>query len=279
MDLLDLSDSKPAFVRIPAADAIEGVRLVVAGLPVYIAGSAVAAAFYDQIDESNYDDVDVFCSTSNALVAATERLTIAGYVRGDRMERVWSRWMRFGFKTWHTNSLKLMHPTLGVEYNIVYKLTEGHAATSLGEVLESFDFGLLAVGWDIEHDVFRDMRSFLFPDEMKARSLALPLMPNKRTNWRNGFISQYNGLREAGRYAKYHGYGYDLSLVKDDLLTGYWSASSYLSTCFDADKQLLGKIYETIALHIEADNIEQLSEANAQLDYKDELDVIMEALE
>jgi hypothetical protein len=105
------------------------------------------------------------------------------------------------------------------------------------------------------------------------------MMPNKRANWRNGFISQYNGLREAGRYAKYAGYGYDLTLVRDDLVTGYWAASSYMSNHFDADKQLLGRIYEAIAVHIENDNISELTLAAKQLNYKDSLDEIMEALE
>jgi hypothetical protein len=121
------------------------------------------------------------------------------------------------------------------------------------------------------------MRAFLFPG--LDPDGPLPLMPNKRSNWRNGFISQYNGLREVGRYAKYHGYGYDLSAVKDDLVTGYWAGSSYMSTRFEPEKQQLGKIYETIAIKIEDDAIDELVEAYKTLDYNDSLDAIMEALE
>jgi hypothetical protein len=168
-----------------------------------------------------------------------------------------------------------------VEWNLVYKLADGHPTTSLAQVIESFDFGLLGTGYDVEHGMRRDLRPYLFPDIHGADSIGvpLPMMPNKRDNWRNGFISQYNGLRECGRYAKYLEYGYDLSLVKDDLSTGYWSAASYLSTTFDAEKQQLGKIYEAIAQHIDLDNVQQLTEASKQIDYKDSLDVIMEALE
>jgi hypothetical protein len=239
-----------------------------------MAGSLMAEHTYDK--QNAHTDVDLFVPTSQVLISVGQLLLCEGFKFGERFDRVWERWQRYGFKSWHTNSLKLMSPG-GVEYNLVYKLTDGHAATSLAEVLESFDFGLLGTGWDLESDQFRDMRGYLFPG--LDPDGALPMMPNKRTNWRNGFISQYNGLREAGRYAKYHRYGYDLSLVKDDLVTGYWQASSYLATTFDADKQQLGKIYEVIAAHIEADHIDELLAASKKIEYKDALDVIMEALE
>ena len=253
---------------------IDDVRALLRGKPVFLAGSLVAEATYAKTNV--HTDVDLFCPTSQVLVTTGQFLLDNGFKFGERFDRVWERWLRYGFKSWHTNSLKLFSPG-GIEYNLVYKLTEGHAATSLGEVIESFDFGLLATGWELESDTFRDMRSFLFPG--MDPDGPLPMMPNKRSNWRSGFISQYNGLREAGRYAKYHERGYDLSLVKDDLTTGYWNAALYYSGHFDSDKQLLGKIYETIAMHIDAGNIDQLVAASKEIDYNDELDKIMEALE
>lgn len=253
---------------------IDDVRALLRGRPVFLAGSLVAEATYGKTNV--HTDVDLFCPTSQVLISTGQYLLDWGFKFGDRFDRVWERWLRYGFKSWHTNSLKLYSPG-GIEYNLVYKLTEGHAATSLGEVIESFDFGLLATGWELESDTFRDMRSYLFPG--MDPDGPLPMMPNKRSNWRQGFISQYNGLREAGRYAKYHERGYDLSLVKDDLVTGYFNAAAYLVGHFDPDKQMLGKIYETIALHMQADNVDQLAEASKQIDYKDELDKIMEALE
>jgi len=104
-------------------------------------------------------------------------------------------------------------------------------------------------------------------------------MPAKRDNWLGGFISQYNGLREAGRYAKYHGYGYDMSAVRDDLVHGYRMAWSYHSSSFDDDKKLLGDIYGRIAVLLEDDAIDELTESYKQLDFKDPLDQILEALE
>lgn len=262
-----------------ASAIIADVRTLLAGDPVYLTGSLVAEDAYGLTNA--HSDVDLFCPTSQVLISLGQKLLDNGYTFGDRFDRVWARWMRYGFKSWHTNSLRLISPH-GIETNLVYKLVDGHPTTSLGQVLESFDFGLLGVGYDLEDGKFRDMRGYLFPDFKQSdidAGCALPMMPSKRTNWRNGFISQYNGMRESGRYAKYHRYGYDLTLVKADLIEGYWQAASYFSTHFDAEKQLLGKIYEAIAQHIELDSVDELILANKKMDYKDSLDSIMEALE
>jgi hypothetical protein len=262
-----------------ARDTIDDMLTLLKGQPVFLCGSLVAEDEYGLTDA--HSDVDLFCPTGNVLVATTQFLLGHGYKLDDRMERTWYRWLRFGFKTWHTNSLRLMSPG-GVETNLVYKLTEGHATTSLAQVLESFDFGLLGVGYDVETGVRRDLRPYLFPQFHGlhwVRNGPLPMMPNKREAWRNGFISQYNGLREFGRYAKYHEYGYDMSLVKDDLATGYAEAALYMMNHFDADKQQQGLIYQTIGLKIEDDKIDELFAAAKQIDFKDSLDAIMEALE
>lgn len=259
---------------IDASAAIAEIKRNLHGTPTFLAGSAVAAEYYGF--PYAWSDIDVFCPTSHVLVAAAQKLLDLGYTLDDRFTRVWHRWLRYGFKSWHTNSLRLHSPG-GIETNLVYKLTEGHAATSLGEVIESFDFGLLCRGVELETGTHRDMQGYLFPGS--AHMGPLPMLPNKRSNWREGFISNYNGLREFGRYAKYHQYGYDMSLVKDDLATGYLEASVYMSNHFDAEKQQRGQIYETIGLKIQLDDIVDLIATAKQIDYKDSLDSIMEALE
>ena len=275
---------------LPALDAIERVQRPLHGLPVYIAGSSVAAALYSNISDQSYDDVDVFCSTPNALVSAVNQLRFHGWEFDPRFERVWVRWMKYGFKGWHTNSIKLEHPKTGIDVNVIYKMVDGHATTSLSQVIESFDFGLLSIGgWDMERDTYHDMRSYLFPPEEVDEFLvdgqghplaqALPMLPNRRNDWRNGFISQYQGLREIGRYVKYVDYGYDMSLIKDDLLTGYWAVADYLSDRDKPEKIQLGKIYEAIALHLSADNLDQLREVGKEVLFMDSLDAIMESLE
>jgi hypothetical protein len=258
-----------------ASAIIADVRSLLAGDPAFLAGSLVAEEAYGMA--SAHDDVDLFVPNAYALMTLGQKLQCNGFTLADRFDRVWARWMKYGMGSWHTNSLKLIHPNGVTEYNLVYKLVGKKPVTSLAEVIESFDFGLLAVGYDLANNEFRDMRSFLFPNH--APGGALPLMPNKREDWRGGFISRYNGLREAGRYAKYIGYGYDLSLVRDDLVVGYTAASDYLSTHFDKDKQLLGQIYDTIVKHIEHDMIDELNIFAKKVDFNDELDVIMEALE
>ena len=275
---------------LPALEAIERVQRPLHGLPVYIAGSSVAAALYSNISDQSYDDVDVFCSTPNALVSAVNQLRFHGWEFDPRFERVWARWMKYGFKGWHTNSIKLEHPKTGIDVNVIYKMVDGHATTSLSQVIESFDFGLLAVGgWDMERGTYHDMRSYLFPPEEVDEFLTdgqgnplaqeLPMLPNRRNDWRNGVISQYQGLREIGRYVKYVDYGYDMSLIKDDLLTGYWAVADYLSDRDKPEKIQLGKIYEAIALHLSADNLDQLREVGKEVLFMDSLDAIMESLE
>lgn len=257
--------------------AIADIRSKLTGDPVYLAGSLVAAEMYGMDNAAS--DLDLFCPTQQVLISTAQKLLDQSYQFDDRFDRVWARWLKYGMKGWHTNSLRLLSPG-GVETNLVFKLSDGHPTTSLAQVLESFDFGLLGMGYDLSephHAQFRDMRGYLFPG--LDPDGPLPMMPNKRESWENGFISQYNGLREFGRYAKYHGYGYDMSLVKDQLATGYREAADYLSNHFDTSKQQLGKIYENVAVKMELDMIDELAKAAAEIDYNDELDVIMEALE
>ena len=262
-------------VHLSPTEAIGQVLTPLTALPACVAGSAVASETYG-LDLSDSSDVDVFCYTEQALIAGIERLLHAGFTLDDRFGRVWERWLRYGLRGWHTNSMKL-HSPAGLETNLVYKLVGKHPLTSLSQVLESFDFGLLAVGYDLLTDSKHDMREYLFPG-MNVDG-PLPMMPNKRDAWINGFISRYNGLRESGRYAKYVSYGHDLSLVKDDMVTGYWAAAAYLRDRGDAERIQLAEIYETIALKMESDEIDELLAAGKQLPYLDSLDQIMEALE
>ena len=257
-----------------ASAIIADVRSLLAGEPVFLAGSLVAEQTYGKVDA--HSDVDLFVPTAQVMMTTGQLLLDHGYKLDDRFARVWVRWKRYGFKSWHTNSLRLLSPS-GMETNLVYKLTGGHPASSLAQVLESFDFGLLGTGYDLESNTYRDMRPFLFPG--LDPDGPLPLMPNKRSDWRNGFISRYNGLREVGRYAKYHSRGYDMSLVKDDMVMGYYAAEMYLSTHFDPEQRQLGVIYGAIGQHIDADNIVQLEQASKELNYNDSLDEIMATLE
>src|SRR5690606_25247991 len=140
----------------------------------------------------------------------------------------------------------------------------GHATTSLAQVIECFDFGLLAIGgWDLRRNTYHDMRSYLFPGitfSDHANATPLPLLPARRADWAAGFISQYQGLREASRYAKYAQYGYDLSAIQPDLVSGYRAAADYLSNRDKPEKQMLGRIYESLATALAQNDIPKLVE-------------------
>lgn len=257
----------------PPSEAIKSVTGQLHGTPAFVAGSCVAA---DAHGLSEFSDIDVFVPSQPVLFITIQRLLDQGYYLDERFDRVWYRWQRYGLKGWHTNSMR-MYSMDDIETNVVYKLVDGHPTTSLAQVLESFDFGLLAMGVETETGVYRDLRNYLFPG--LDPNGPLPMMPNKRDNWRQGFISRYNGLREGARLAKYHGYGYDMSAVIDDMLLGYRMAATYHMSSFDSEKQVLGQIYNTIVDRIENGTLEELAESYKSLDFNDPLDEIMEALE
>lgn len=254
-------------------DAIETVSLHLGGEPGFLAGSAVAAALSGKTE---FHDVDVFVPTPTALMSISQLLLDRGGMMDDKMDRIWHRWKHMGLKGFHTNSMRISLIE-GVEVNVVYKLVDGHPTTSLAQVLESFDFGLLGAGVDLEQRTFRDMRAYLFPDHDVDGPL--PLMPGKRQAWQGGFISQYNGLRQAYRYGKYYAYGYDMSAVTDDLVVGYRIAAMYHRDRQDEDKQLLSEIYSTLANKIEDGKIQELIDSYQLLDLQDPLSLILETIE
>lgn len=262
-------------VALTPGEAIAHVSQPLATLPVCIAGSVVAAETYGLALHTT-SDVDVFCYTEQSLIAGVQRMLSAGFTLNDRFTRVWDRWLKFGMRGWHTNSIKLDDPS-GLEVNLVHKLVGKHPLSSMSAVLESFDFGLLAVGYDMLTGNKHDMRAYMFPGYDVDG--ALPLMPNKRDAWRQGLISQYNGTREPGRYAKYSAYGHDMSLVKDDLVQGYWAAADYWTNRGDPHHLQLAAIYNTIATKILRDEIDELLASGKVLPTLDSLDQIMEALE
>ena len=255
-------------------DVVDELKRKLQGEPVFMAGSLAAAHAHDK--PSSWSDVDIFVPTEGLLFTTIKSLLMQGAVPIDYFDRVWHRWQRYGLRKWHTNSMRLETPS-GVEVNVVYKLVDGHPTTSLSQVLESFDFGLLAMGWELESGQYRDLRPFLFPGlDIDG---PLPLMPNKRDNWVQGFVSQYNGLREGSRYLKYLEYGYDMSAVADDLVTGYNMAALYHSSTFDPEKQALGQLYERIGEAIATHDMADLKGMYAVMDFKSPITEILDRLE
>ena len=258
----------------PALDAVDELLARLNGEPVFMAGSLAAAHAHG--NPTAWSDVDVFVPTEGLLFTSIKSLLMQGAVPIENFDRVWHRWQRYGLRKWHTNSMRL-ELSSGVEVNVVYKLTDGHPTTSLSQVLESFDFGLLATGWELESGTYRDLRPFLFPGADVDGPMQL--MPNKRDNWVQGFISQYNGLREGMRYLKYLNYGYDMSEVKADLVAGYRQATVYHLSTFDPEKHALGELYQRIAEAIDLDDTPELEALYKVMDFNSPITEILDRLE
>lgn len=258
------------------------------GEPVALVGSNIAIAMFGLTAVGN--DYDAFVSNEFLLGKITGKALEQGFTQQDRDAKITRRWTHFGINHWHTNSVHFVSPD-GDELNVVYKKVGGHPVQGVGQVLESFDFGHLAGGFDMKLGLFHDMRSFLFEDyftQYVGRPFdpmgPLPLVPDKAETWKSGLISQYNGIREIGRYVKHWNYGFDMELVKQDLVVGYFEAAKYWANRPGTPLQMQewqtqATIYETAAIKIDADDIVDLERAAKQIDYTDSLDKIMEALE
>ena len=249
-----------------------------AGLPAFVTGSSVAASIYNKPDA--YTDVDVFVPNPGVYFACVQRLLGEGYsLESDKFEKMWRRHLSYGFNKWHTNSMKVLNDLSGTEVNIIYKKVDGHETTQLSQVLESFDYGLLAVGFETATRRFHDMRTYFFgPGADDGR--ALPLLPYREDGISQGFMSQHIMLRMPGRYARYaHTYGYDLSLVKPVLVQGYAAYAAYKSNRSKAEDIQLGQIAAALGAHIELDQFDELLQFEKTLPVADGLDMIMAGLE
>lgn len=264
-------------VNLPLRD----LRTTLKGAHACIAGSAVAAESYNL--RTSYDDIDIFAYGNSSLISIANSLLERGFTfASDNEAMKWDRWLAWDLNIgWRTNSIKLVghvDPKLeDYEVNIVYKTFEKQPVKRLSQVLESFDFGHLATGYELRTGEWRDMRPFFFPNAINFG--ALPLLPDRQDRWRDGLITQYTGIRQAGRAVKYIGYGYDLSNVVPDLITGYRIAASHHADHFDPEKVMLGQIYDRLADHLENEEFDKIREADALLPQWRDVDAILERLD
>ena len=265
-----------ATTGIPAKDAVAKVLRDTTALPAFLTGSAVAAETYDL--QQSYSDIDLFVPNEGSYFAVVTKLLCSGYrIENDRFERMWDRHVNIGFNKWHTNSMKLIDNATGTEVNVIYKLVEGHQTTQLSQVIESFDFGLLGVGYETKTGTFRDMRGYLFPG--LDPNGPLPMIGYRAGTVGKGLMSQFIMQRTPGRYARYIEYGHDLSAVKDTLVEGYQIYADYKMNRSKDDDILIGKIALALSQKIEADDIAGLLLYDKKLPTTDGLDDVMAALE
>lgn len=263
---------------VPASDAVAKVLADTKGLPAFLAGSAPAAIIYDKPDA--YTDVDLFVPNQGMYFVLVQHLLNSGYqLESDRFAKMWRRHQLFGFNAWHTNSMKLIDGLTGSEVNVIYKRVDGHETTRLSQVLESFDFGLLGVGYETETGKQSDMRTFFFgPGADDGRPL--PMLPYRQETVGKGYMSQHIMLRTPGRYTRYaHTYGYDLSLIKPVLIEGFLAYADYKSNRTKQEDITLGQIAKALAWHIDHDEFDEMAEFEKNLPTADGLDDIMANLE
>lgn len=269
-------------MRPAAQQAVGAVLGDTAGLPAFLAGSSAAAIWYDKPDA--YTDVDLFVPNPGTYFTVVERLRSRGWELDDRNEKMLKRHLRYGFRGWHTNSIKLNQVLPGntesTEVNVIYKLVDKHETTNLTDVIQSFDFGLLGVGYETETLNFRDLRPYLFPGE--DLDGPLPMIEYRRESFAQGFMSEHIMQRTPGRYARYVRYGYDMSRIKPVLEMGYFAYSEYMLDRTKPDKILLGKIGLKLAEAIRDDDFDGpdgLLAFEKALPTFDGLDAILDFLE
>lgn len=269
----------PTETGVDARSAADQVIGALYGHRGYLTGSVAAAADRQQHYPAaafDYHDVDVFFGSELSWVAAIQDLLSLGYEFGERQEMLWKRVLHYGTHGWHTNSMRLLAPN-GVEVNLVAKKVGGNATTSLSSVLESFDFGLLALGYETETGTFRDARGYQFPGLDPHGPL--PLLPWRRESLRQGHFREHQGMRTFGRAARYfHKYHYDGSMVLPDLVEGYTNAAVYFLDRIEPEKIQLGEIYRSVASLLDQQDWDQLIEASEALPSSNSLDTIYEIL-
>jgi hypothetical protein len=262
---------------------IRELRSTLHGHHACLAGSAVAAMEYGL--PFSYDDIDVFAYGNSSLISIVTMLTERGFeFASDNEAMKFDRWLAWDLNIgWRTNSIKLRgyvdgpNPLEPYEVNVVYKTFEKQPVKRLSMVLESFDFGHLAVGIELRTNEFRDMRPYFFPDMKDFK--ALPLLPDRHDRWSNGLITQYTGIRQAGRAVKYQRYGYDMSLVMPTLIDGYYIAAQHHEGHFDPEKRTLGQIYARLGDHLQAEDYDAIEEADKMLPQWRDVDAILEVLD
>lgn len=271
----------PGTVRQDVNVPIKELLTALGGSHACIAGSAVAAQEYGLVH--SYDDLDVFAYGNSSLISIGNTLIERGFrFASDNEAMKWDRWLAWDLNIgWRTNSVKLVgHVNAGVEdyeVNVVYKTFEKQPVKRLSLVLESFDFGHLASGYELRTGAWRDMRPYFFPG--MSNYISLPLLPDRADRWENGLITQYTGIRQAGRAVKYAGYGYDMSNVFPSLITGYRIAAAHHADHFDPEKVTLGVIYDRLADHLEDGEFDKIREADALLPMWRDVDAILERLD
>jgi hypothetical protein len=255
----------------PAAQAVDEIRTLLRGRPGFLVGSAVAGEVYDK----PYNDVDVFVPSVVSLASTVQFLLDDGASLDLQAERTWNRWDLIGTGDWNTNSIKLetLH---GTEVNVVYKVVNKAPLTTLHTVLGSFDFGYVAMGYDLRLGTWHDGREFWFGRGCDMDRLGM--LPEREMQWLNGSLGTFTGVRQAERYAKFANRGYDMSRSAPVLVQGYRITAAHYQLSDDPEKLEYAGIYLSIADLIETGDVDGLLYAYQHLRKHDPVGSLKAAL-
>ena len=244
-----------------AADlAVVEVLSHLQGRPGFLVGSAVAAQTYDM--PHAYSDVDVFFPHPNALMAAGQFMLDHGAVLDEQDQRKWNRWLLIGMGDWQTNSIR-MELLSGIEVNLVYKVVGKKPLTSLMQVLESFDFGYVAMGYDLERGTFHDGREFWFGKGYNPRRMGF--LPHREWQWLNATIGRFTGTRQPQRWAKFADRGHDMHPSQDVLARGLRITAAHYQGKDDPEYRTYAPLYVAIADMVEDYDIAGLMDLYSEL--------------
>lgn len=242
---------------------LEAVRSTVAPFPSCVVGSAVLAAYHEDLGtpgiNTTFNDIDVF-TNSESYFMLMGSLLHKGYKVMDGYARTPVRQLGRGFGGWKTNSLKLEHPQ-GFEVNIICKYEGREELTDLYSVLLSFDWGGLLMGYD-QFGEFHDMRAAVYPSVVDDD---YGMVPARAATIGQGYMGEYIAARMFGRLAKIALRGFKVNAFAEEISNGYKVLSNHYQSFPDAKHQALAAFYHDVRMLIEKEEWQQLLDASAAL--------------
>ena len=242
---------------------LEEVRRKVAPFPSCVVGSAVLAAYHEDLGtpgiNCQFNDIDIF-TNSESYFMLMGSLLHKGYKVMDGYSRTPVRQLGRGFGGWKTNSLKLEHPQ-GFEVNIICKYEGREELTDLYSVILSFDWGGLLMGYD-QFGVFHDMRSAVYPGVVDDD---YGMVPARAASIGQGYMGEYIAARMFGRLAKIALRGFTVNAFAEEISNGYKVLSTHYQSFPDAKHQALASFYHDVRMLIEKKEWQQLLDASAAL--------------
>ena len=266
--------------KVPVQVAVASGHRHLGGTYATMTGGAIAALLADERHPGKYtyaySDVDFFHPSSDALSANIQLMLDQGAVPLNEDEsRKLRRWKRYGMGDWDTNSIKL-ETNDGHEFNLVFKLLDHKPLRTAIEQVGSFDFSHLGGSYNMETGAFHDLTNYYWPGMSKDE---IHMFPDREEQWLIGSIGKHQGLRQAGRYAKWQSRGFNLQqFCQKPLVEGYRIVGAHYLGKEDDELQTYGEVYMDLAQLIEVDDIDAILHAYEHLNPYSQVQSLKDAL-